>query len=310
MQKQQSKVRELMIKQFIESLKKNLIPWQKGWDDYQTPYNPVSKTKYKGINSFWLMCVAHELKFDDPRWVTFKQAQKKGWTIKKGSKGTLVEFWAPYDTVDKKIVGPKEINELIAKYGREDALARIYYMARSYKVFNASQVEGIPELKKKEYNLSTKELLEIRDTLIGNMDVNFSEGGGIACYIPALDKIEMPRMNAFHSDYEYMATFLHESAHATSHSKRLNRPLKGQYGSMDYAKEELRAEIASAFTSAETGIKYEQNSAMENHTAYIQNWIKVLENEPKELFNAIKDAEKISDYLLEKGEFERLQKSA
>ena len=159
MKKQQSKVREMMIKQFLESLKKNQIPWQKGWDDYCTPFNPVSHTRYKGINSFWLMVVAHELKFDDPRWVTFKQAQSKGWTIKKGSKGTLVEFWAPYDTVDKKIVNNNDIKDLIAKYGKEDALARIFYMARSYKVFNGSQVEGIPEFEKKEYNLSTKELL-------------------------------------------------------------------------------------------------------------------------------------------------------
>lgn len=310
MKKQQSKVREMMIKQFLESLKKNQIPWQKGWDDYCTPFNPVSHTKYKGINSFWLMVVAHELKFDDPRWVTFKQAQSKGWAIKKGSKGTLVEFWAPYDTVDKKIVNNNDIKDLIAKYGKEDALARIFYMARSYKVFNGSQVEGIPEFEKKEYNLSTKELLEIRDTMLGNMDVKFDEGGNMACYIPALDKIEMPAMSAFHSDYSYMATFLHESAHATSHSKRLNRPISGTYGSMDYAKEELRAEIASAFTSAETGIKYEQNSAMENHTAYIQNWINVLENEPKELFYAIKDAEKISDYLLEMGRFDEFKKTA
>lgn len=310
MSKQQSKVREIMISKFIDSLKKNQIPWQKGWDDYCTPYNPVSGTKYKGVNSFWLLFMAHELKYDDPRWVTYKQAQSKGWSIKKGSKATLVEFWAPYDTVDKKIVGPKEINDLIARYGKDDAMSRIYYMARSYRVFNGTQVEGIPELKKKDYNLSTQELLEIRDTLLSNMNVHFSEGGSKACYIPSLDRIEMPNMNTFHSDYEYMATFLHESAHATSHSTRLDRKLTGGFGSIEYAKEELRAEIASAFTSAETGIKYEQNSAMENHTAYIQNWIQVLENEPKELFNAIKEAEKISDYLLEKGEFDKLKQSA
>lgn len=98
------------------------------------------------------------------------------------------------------------------------------------------------------------------------------------------------------------ATFLHESAHASGAKHRLNRDLSGRFGSESYAKEELRAEIASAFTASATGIKYEQSPTMENHAAYIQNWIKVLENNPNELFAAIKDAEKISDYLLEKGE--------
>jgi len=100
-----------------------------------------------------------------------------------------------------------------------------------------------------------------------------------------------------------MATLLHEAGHATGHISRLNRDMTGVFGSPEYAKEELRAEIASAFTAQELGLDYKQNEHMENHEAYVQNWIDVLENEPNELFAAIKDAEKISDYLIEKGEF-------
>lgn len=102
-----------------------------------------------------------------------------------------------------------------------------------------------------------------------------------------------------------MATLLHEAAHATGHESRLNRDMEGAFGSPEYAKEELRAEIASAFTAQILRIDYSQNDYMENHEAYVQNWISVLENEPNELFAAIKDAEKISDYLIEKGEFSR-----
>ena len=93
------------------------------------------------------------------------------------------------------------------------------------------------------------------------------------------------------------------AAHASGAAHRLNRDLTGSFGSESYAKEELRAEIASAFTASATGINYEQAPQMENHTAYVQNWISVLQNNPNELFRAIKDATKISDYLIEKGEF-------
>ncbi len=307
--KQQSKVRAKMIDEFISSLKEDVIPWHRGWD-VSCPYNPVSHTKYKGINSFWLMCVANELKFDDPRWLTFKQAESKGYKIKKDSKGTLVEFWAPYDCEERKILTPREVDELYITLGGEGFKERVRYLAKSYTVFNGSQIEGLPKLKKKDYHLSKNELLDKRDTLLANMKIHFSGGGNEACYVPSLDKICMPLMTDFHSDYEYMATFLHECAHATAHPSRLNRKLGFLKGSEEYAKEELRAEIASAFTASETGIVLTQNDKMENHKAYVQNWISVLENEPKALFDAIKDAEKISDYLLEKGEFEKFSQPA
>ena len=113
----------------------------------------------------------------------------------------------------------------------------------------------------------------------------------------------LPTVEQFDDSYSYMAVFPHEAAHASGAAHRLNRDLTGSFGSESYAKEELRAEIASAFTASATGINYEQAPQMENHTAYVQNWIKVLENNPNELFRAIKDATKISDYLIEKGEF-------
>lgn len=138
------------------------------------------------------------------------------------------------------------------------------------------------------------------------MGLAFKEGGSQAFYRPSDDSITMPPEQSFVDSYGYMSTFLHEAGHATGHATRLNRDLSGTFGTESYAKEELRAEIASAFTSQALGFgKEEQGLAqtMDNHKAYVQSWIESISDKPNELFAAIKDAEKISDYLLEKGEF-------
>lgn len=107
----------------------------------------------------------------------------------------------------------------------------------------------------------------------------------------------------------YACTFLHECGHATGHPSRLNRDMSGGFGSESYAREELRAEIASAFTAQAIGLHLTDEQLqphMELHKAYIQSWASALQDAPGELFRAIKDAEKISDYLIEKGEFENV----
>ena len=151
--------------------------------------------------------------------------------------------------------------------------------------------------------LHLDEFLYGRNKLIENMKVGLKEGGNEAFYSIAEDMIVLPKINQFDNEFEYITTFFHEAGHATGHVSRFNREMPSARGTDIYAREELRAEIASAFAAQAFGIDYTQNKYMENHEAYIQDYIKVLENEPNELFAAIKDAEKISDYLIEKGEF-------
>ena len=174
-----------------------------------------------------------------------------------------------------------------------------------YSVFNAEQIDGISKYEAKKYDLDTERIMHIRDNLINNMNVGYSEEGDKAFYNPKHDRIVIPEMDRFETEYDYMATLFHEAGHATGHESRFNRQIANMFGSPEYAKEELRAEISSAFTAQAVGITYEQNSHMENHKAYIQSWISALKNNPNELFLAIKDAEKISDYLIEKAEIEK-----
>lgn len=298
-----NRMREEMINSFIDCLKKDTIPWHRSWSAKQRPFNAVTNTTYRGVNSLWLSYNQFAREFDDPRWCTFKQAQTQGWKIKPGSKGTRVEFWSLYDTEEKKKLTQREAKQLSDELTLEEFKNRVKPISNVYTVFNGEQIDGIPKYEEKTYELNTEELLQKRDTLLKNMNVDFSEGGDKAFYNPSRDRITLPEMNRFETEYDYMATLLHEAGHATGHISRLNRDMTGVFGSPEYAKEELRAEIASAFTAQELGLDYEQNEHMENHEAYVQNWIDVLENEPNELFAAIKDAEKISDYLIEKGEF-------
>ena len=298
-----NRMREEMINSFIDCLKKDTIPWHRSWSAKQRPFNAVTNTTYRGVNSLWLSYNQFAREFDDPRWCTFKQAQTQGWKIKPGSKGTRVEFWSLYDTEEKRKLTQKEAKQLSDELTLEEFKNRVKPISNVYTVFNGEQIDGIPKYEEKTYELNTEELLQKRDTLLKNMNVDFSEGGDKAFYNPSRDRITLPEMNRFETEYDYMATLLHEAGHATGHISRLNRDMTGVFGSPEYAKEELRAEIASAFTAQELGLDYEQNEHMENHEAYVQNWIDVLENEPNELFAAIKDAEKISDYLIENGEF-------
>lgn len=303
-----NKIREQISQAFLEALKENELPWRRGWVGNQ-PLNAVSNTEYRGVNRFGLSYAAQKKGYSDPRWCTFKQAKDKGWKVKKGEHGTPVEFWSMYDTETKKKLTSRETDLLREEIGK-DFYERVKPISSIYTVFNAEQIEGIPERKRMHEPPKSEELIRKRDTLIQNMGFTFHEGGDRAFYRRGDDSVTVPKVEQFHSVYDYMSVFLHESGHATGHESRLNRDMSGEFGSEKYAREELRAEIASAFTSQELELGEMTAEHLNNHKAYIQSWIEVLEKEPQELFAAIREAEKISDYLIEKGEFfpEKLQR--
>lgn len=297
-----NRMREEMINSFIDCLKKDTIPWHRGWSG-ERPFNAVTNTEYHGANALWLTYNQQAQLYKDPRWCTFKQAQSKGWKIKQGSKGTKIEFWSLYDTEEKRKLTRTEAKQLTDELTAEEFTNRVKPVSNTYTVFNGEQIEGIPLYEIRKNVLHLDEFLSGRNKLIENMKVGFKEGGNEAFYSMAEDMIVLPKINQFDNEFEYITTFFHEAGHATGHVSRFNREMPSARGTDIYAREELRAEIASAFAAQTFGIDYTQNKYMENHEAYIQDYINVLENKPNELFAAIKDAEKISDYLIEKGEF-------
>lgn len=232
-----NRMREEMINSFIDCLKKDTIPWHRSWSATERPYNAVTNTAYHGANSLWLSYNQFAREFDDPRWCTFKQAQTQGWKIKPGSKGTRVEFWSLYDTEEKRKLTQREAKQLSDELTLEDFKNRVKPISNVYAVFNGEQIDGIPKYEEKTYELNTEELLQKRDTLLKNMNVDFSEGGDKAFYNPSRDRITLPEMNRFETEYDYMATLLHEAGHATGHISRLNRDMTGVFGSPEYARE-------------------------------------------------------------------------
>lgn len=298
-----NKLRERLAQQFIDSLKEGRLPWKACWQR-NLPENGITGKAYRGANSFLLSLIAELEGYSDSRWCTFRQASEKGWHIQKGAKGVPVEYWAYYDSFQKKLLPWSEAKSLL-----EDSLYAERYLqlrSRTYTVFNAHQIEGIPELPIAP-STNIDAIRKQRDTLLQNMNLKYKEEGIRAFYSPSKDMVTLPPESSFNDEYSYACTFLHECGHATGHPTRLNRDLSGGFGSDSYAKEELRAEIASAFTAQAIGLQLtdqQLQAHMDHHKAYIQSWSEDLENAPEELFRAIKDAERISDYLIEKGEFE------
>lgn len=281
---------------FVKSLTETPKTWKKSWRaGLNEPQNAVTKRKYKGINRLWLYYRMQQLESEDPRWVTFQQAQKEGWKIKKGEKGTQVEYWFPYDLIEKKVISWSDYAKLKPEEKEDYTL-----LAKYFTVFNAKQVEGIAELEKPEVKDISED--KVVETISRNMQVPLlHDGGNQAFYRIAEDTIHLPKKEYFEDDYAYNATALHELAHATGHETRLSRDIANTFGSESYSYEELVAEMASCFMAAELPIDMSQEH-FENHQAYIQGWADGIKEQPEILMKAIKDAEKAADYLSWQGE--------
>lgn len=294
--KERLSVREKLVEAYVKSLESGELPWNSGWKNGNAArvFNPVTKTRYKRINRAVLTLSAQVRGFTDPRWVTFKQAQKKGWKIMKGAKSEQLEFWIMAKKGERKTLTIEEFREKCRdpEFDSRDWVPR----ARYYNVFNAQEVLGIPPLELQI--VSTIKGSEAVDRIVKSMGVQITHGGNSAFYNPVRDVIRLPEKNQFVSEYSYDAAKLHECYHATGHHSRLNRDLTGGFGSEKYAKEELRAEIGSSFLMADLGMLPSPDQ-IENHAAYVQSWITVLKKEPEVLFDAIRDAEKIDAYALE-----------
>lgn len=299
-----NKVREELSQRFVEALNMGELPWHSCWQQ-ALPQNAVTGRKYHGLNALWLSYLAEKKGWTDPRWATYKQASEKGWQVRKGEKASYVEYWAYYDKEKKKLLSWPDARRV---FNEDPAYAEknLLLSSRVFAVFNGAQIDGIPEIPQSR-GTDIGAIRRQRDTLIANMGIGYREQGQSAYYSLGSDTVTLPLEASFDSTYGYMATFLHECGHASGHPDRLNRDLTGGFGSESYAKEELRAEIASAFTAQALGLTVsEQDRELEirQHMAYIQNWAQAIKDAPEELFKALKDAEKISDYLIEQGEFQ------
>lgn len=282
--KTQGQLYEEAAKRIIESLKDETAPWLQPWDKDKAralirPQNAITGRPYRGINVLLLMSRG----YGDPRWCTFNQAKAKGWNVKKGEKATNIYFFTIRE-IDKDKIDPAT--------GEKAQETKKIPVLRSYALFNAKQMDNVPEF---EAATSGFEPNEAAEAIIAASGARFEHKGVDAFYDPAEDYVGMPPKASFASVDTYYAAAMHELGHWTGHKDRLDRELVAFRDDPElYAKEELRAEIASMMLSADLGLAHDPS----NHVAYVKFWIEALEADPKEIFRASRDAEAIRNYLI------------
>ena len=276
-------VYEMVTERIIEQLEQGVIPWEKPWTGIRSgAYNRISKKSYSLLNQ---MLLKHKGEY-----ATFKQWQDLGGHVRKGEKSEIVVFWKIQPIEEEKEDGTKEVKQIP--------------LLRYFNVFHISQVDGVEPLSKDALN--EIEPIEKAESILHsywtkeNITVEHVAGDK-AYYSPSLDMIHLPLFEQFISANEYYSTAFHESIHSTMKESRCDRAedRKGKlvaFGSNEYSKEELVAEIGSASLMNIIGI--ETNKSFRNSSAYIQNWLSVLKNDVKFIVSASSKAEKAVDYIL------------
>lgn len=269
----------MVTERITAMLEAGTVPWRKPWigGTVGAPKNLKSGKAYRGVNVFILLCQSYPSSY----WLTYKQAADMGGTVRKGEKGTPIVFWSFFD--DKKNPGKRA--------------AFIRYST----VFNVAQCDGVkvpdapvPTVK------GAAEVIDAAEAIVANYltPPTYHKGGSAAFYRPSEDAITMPTFESFTNPEEYYSTLFHEMGHSTGHHSRLDRSGVAStsfFGSHEYSKEELVAEMTAAFLSAEAGILM---GTIENSAAYIASWLKRLKGDPKMFVQAAGEAQKAADLIL------------
>jgi len=283
-------VYQMITDKVVESLKAGRIAWQRPWVGGTMPQNYISKNPYRGIN-LWITFFAP---YESPYWVSFKQAKKLGGNVKQGEKGTKITFWKP---IVKKLWnddGTPKLNKL----GKQ--MVDTFLVLKHHTIFNAEQCEGI-DFEVPAKTAEGAEDVASADSLIdlyADIPVVKHSAMPRAYYAPRADEVHMPNKDTFKSTEDYYSVKFHELAHSTGAKHRLNRDGVAnfdRFGSHQYSIEELVAEMSACFMMANAGLAIEPR---DNSKAYIQNWISKLENNPKFIFDASREAQKACNYMM------------
>jgi antirestriction protein ArdC len=276
-----SKVYQIVTDKIIAQLENGTVPWRRPWGGRSAmPRNLVSGKPYRGINVFLLGCHG----FESPFWLTFNQAKDLGGHVRKGEKSTPIVFWREW--------------EREAADGSVDKIP----ILRFYSGFHLSQCEGIPAdripaVERPEHAFAPIDRCE--GIVVGYRGrPTIRHDFGRAFYRPNDDLVGMPRQTAFTSPEEYYSTLFHELAHSTGHRSRLNRQgieTAVSFGSTDYGREELVAEMGAAFLCGTCGI---ETATLDNSAAYIAGWLKTIKRDVKLVTLAAAAAQRAVDHIL------------
>ena len=271
---------EMITDRIIEQLEKEYIPWQKPCTCvHDGAYNRISNKPYSLLNQMLLSKTGE--------YASFKQWTELGGHIRKGEKAEIITFWKIQQIEEENEDGEKIIKQLP--------------LLRYYNVFHISQVEGV---EPKSIDLNELQPIEeaerIKTEYMQREHIKiFEKVTDKAFYSPSLDYIQVPCKEQYQNIEEFYSTLFHEMTHSTGHKVRLDREdVKDcmYFGSENYSKEELCAELGSAFLINKLGIA--SSKSFTNSTSYIQSWLRVLKNDKKFIISASSRAEKAVKYIL------------
>lgn len=299
-------VKQQLAERFIHCLDDKKEEWSKNWKIGNGACNGISNRKYAGLNRFLLTFYSQEEKYEGNRFYTFNQIKEKGYHLE-NAKGKGIPIIYPMfnyfkdgaaDYSDRKLVGVSKKLEMIRSGEATESNFKWAYASVKY-VFSEDLVKEI-EKDPQQHIYSNDEKFEFLKGFMKETGVELYQSKiNVRCYYDInKHRIVLPPDNHFFNKEALLSTLAHEIAHSTS--KGLEREVTGEFGSEEYAKEELRAEIASAYICAELGIDTSMNE--NNNVAYIQSWSTAIKDNYKYLEDAVKDADKICNYVIEKGE--------
>jgi len=271
----------------IRELEQGRVPWVQPWGSAKAalglPKNAATGRAYSGINILILWGAVIKQGFAAQQWLTFRQALTLGGHVRKGERGTTVCYADRFT--------PRAELERVARDGGEPDV--VPFLKR-FTVFNAAQCDGLPEHVLGAAPVAPeRETVPLAEATIAATGADFRIGGDKAFYVPSEDYIRVPPQPAFFRQIDYYRTCFHELGHWAGHPKRLDRDQSGCKGSNPYAREELVAEMASAFVCASLGIV-----PTVRHADYLGVWLDVLREDCRAIFRAASQAAKAADFVL------------
>ncbi|HXR46705.1 MAG TPA: zincin-like metallopeptidase domain-containing protein [Candidatus Limnocylindrales bacterium] len=269
---------ERITERIIGLLEQGTVPWHKPWRvKTSLPRNLITQKPYRGINVFLLMAMSYE----SPYWLTCRQANRLGGRVRKGEKACPIVFWKRMETEDTET----------AEQRKKPPLLRLYY------VFNVAQCEGLKDAPAVENgSFASAKPAEIVAKMPESPAIK--HGMAKAFYSPSDDCVGMPERERFNGEASYYATLFHELVHSTGHEKRLKRVSiteRNGFGSDPYCKEELIAELGSAFLCGYADIV---DRTIDNSASYLEGWLKQLQNDRTLIVSAAAQAQKAADFIL------------
>ena len=277
---------QMVTDRIIAEMEKGIIPWQRPWNGSECCISHTTGRPYSWLNQLMLGGKVGE-------WITFKQCKAEGGNIKRGEKGCPVVFWSFND---------KKIKETDADGNEVVRILHGHPFLKYYTVFHIDQCEGIKPRFDKEVKQYDHDPIEAAENIVTtyfdreDCTLNVYQSAQ-AFYSPSTDSVTIPQMSQYEVREEYYSTLFHEMTHSTGHKSRLDRIVKNAaFGSENYSKEELVAEMGAAMLVAKAGINCER--AFKNSVGYLQGWLKALKNDNKLIVLAAGKAEAAVNYIL------------